>query len=51
LRNDAARKKFVEFGFQPQPGTPEQLTRKMIEDNVLWSKVIKDANVTMNDPQ
>jgi tripartite-type tricarboxylate transporter receptor subunit TctC len=51
LQSDPARKRFEELGFQPRSGSPEQLTKKMIEDTVLWTKVIKDANVTMTDPQ
>ena len=49
LRSDDARTRFSAVGVQTRGGSPEQLTKKMADDKVLWSKVIKDANIKMNE--
>jgi tripartite-type tricarboxylate transporter receptor subunit TctC len=49
LRSDDGRKKLALQGVQTVGGSPEQLTKKMADDKMLWSKVIKDADIKMND--
>jgi tripartite-type tricarboxylate transporter receptor subunit TctC len=49
LRSDDGRKRLNLVGFQTLGGSPEQLTKTMAEDKVLWSKVIKDANIRLNN--
>ena len=51
LRSDDARSRLAGLGVQAFGGSPGQLTKKIAEDKVLWSKVIKDANVKLKDPQ
>jgi tripartite-type tricarboxylate transporter receptor subunit TctC len=51
LRSDDARSRFPTLGVQGLGGSPEQLTKKMAEDKVVWSKVIKDANITLSGQQ
>jgi tripartite-type tricarboxylate transporter receptor subunit TctC len=51
LRSDDARRRFTALGFRTLGGSPEQLTKKVVEDTALWSKVIKDANIKLNDRQ
>lgn len=49
LHDDASRKRLASLGFRALGGTPGQLTKRMIDDTVLWSKVITDANIKLND--
>lgn len=49
LRSDDARSRLPVLGVQALGGSPQQLTKKMAEDKVLWSKVIKDANIKLNN--
>ena len=49
LRSDEAQKKFALLGVQPLGGSPAQLTKRMSDDRILWSKVIKDANIRLNN--
>jgi tripartite-type tricarboxylate transporter receptor subunit TctC len=51
LRSDDARKRMDSLGFQGLGGSPEQLIKKMADEKVLWSKVIEDAKIKMNDPK
>lgn len=47
LRRDDARSRFAALGLRTLGGTPEDLTKKMIEDTAIWSKVIKDADIKL----
>lgn len=49
LRSADAQKKFALLGVQALGGSPEQLTKRMIDDRILWSKVIKDGNIRLNN--
>ncbi len=49
LQSDEARSRFPGLGVQALGGPPEGLTKKMAEDKILWSKVINDAHVKMDD--
>jgi tripartite-type tricarboxylate transporter receptor subunit TctC len=49
LRSDDAQKQFALLGVQALGGSPEQLTKRINDDRILWSKVIKDANIRMNN--
>jgi tripartite-type tricarboxylate transporter receptor subunit TctC len=49
LHSDEAQKKFALLGVQALGGTPAQLTKRMSDDRILWSKVIKDANIRLNN--
>lgn len=51
LRLEDTKKQLKLFGFRPIGGSPEQLTKRMAEDKVLWTKVIKDAKIKLNDLQ
>ena len=51
LRSDDGRKRLALLGVRPLGGSPEQLTKRMVEDTIVWSKVIKDANIKFNDQQ
>lgn len=51
LRSDDARKQMALVGFQALGGSTEQLIKKMADEKVLWSKVVGDANITMNNPK
>ena len=35
-------------GFEPQPGTPEALTKYMQREFVTWGRVVKEAKITAN---
>jgi tripartite-type tricarboxylate transporter receptor subunit TctC len=47
LQQAETRTRFSTIGVQARGGSPEQLAQKMADDKVLWSKVIKDANIKM----
>ncbi|MBI5912534.1 MAG: tripartite tricarboxylate transporter substrate binding protein [Betaproteobacteria bacterium] len=49
LRSEDAQKQFALLGVQALGGSPAQLTKRMIDDRVLWSKVIKDANIKLKN--
>ena len=49
LRSADGQKRFASQGIQTLGGSSEQLAKKMDDDQVLWSKVIKDANIKLND--
>lgn len=49
LRSADAQKQFALLGVQALGGSPEQLTKRMIDDRILWSKVIKDGNIRLNN--
>lgn len=51
LRSDEARSRFPTLGVRALGGPPELLTKKIVEDKVLWSKIIKDANITLSGQQ
>jgi len=48
LHSDGAQKQFALLGVQALGGTPAQLTKRMSDDRILWSKVIKDAHIQLN---
>jgi tripartite-type tricarboxylate transporter receptor subunit TctC len=48
LNSGDARHQMAAVGFQAVGGSPDQLAEKMAEEKVLWSKVIKDANISLN---
>lgn len=49
LHSDGAQKQFALLGVQALGGSPAQLTKRMSDDRILWSKVIKDANIRLNN--
>lgn len=49
LKNDEARHRFPGIGVRGLGGSPADLTKKMAEDKVLWSKVIADAKLKMGE--
>ncbi|MBI2716372.1 MAG: tripartite tricarboxylate transporter substrate binding protein [Rhizobiales bacterium] len=49
LRSDDGRKRLNLIGVRPLGGSPERLAKTMAEDKIQWSKVIKDANIKLND--
>jgi tripartite-type tricarboxylate transporter receptor subunit TctC len=49
LRSTDGQRRFASQGIRTLGGSPEQLARKMDDDQVLWSKVIKDANIKLSD--
>lgn len=49
LRDDDARKRMAALGFHGIGGTPEDLKAKLASEKRIWSKVIKDANITLGD--
>jgi len=49
LRNEDAKKKFETLGLRPLGGSSSQLATKMAEDKIQWAKLIKDADIKMND--
>jgi tripartite-type tricarboxylate transporter receptor subunit TctC len=51
LRSEATRKQFNAIGFQGIGGSPGKLAKKMAEDTVVWTKVIRDAHITMDAPK
>ena len=51
LLTDEARKRFAFLGFRTLGGSPQQLAQRMADDQVVWSKVIKDANIKLNGPR
>ena len=48
LHSDGAQKQFALLGVQALGGTPAQLTKRMSDDRILWSKVIKEAHIQLN---
>jgi tripartite-type tricarboxylate transporter receptor subunit TctC len=51
LRGEDARKRFAFLGFRAIGGSREQPSKRMADDTLLWSKVIKDANVRLDGKQ
>jgi tripartite-type tricarboxylate transporter receptor subunit TctC len=49
LHKDDTKSRFAAVGVQMRGGSPEQLAQKMTDDKVLWSKVVKDANIKMTE--
>jgi len=49
LHSDSAQKQFALLGVQALGGSPAQLTKRMSDDRILWSKVIKDANIRLKN--
>lgn len=49
LQTSDARSRFPGLGVRPLGGSPADLTKKMAEDKIVWSKVIKDANVKLEE--
>ena len=50
LRSDDGQKRLALLGVRTLGGAPERLTKQMIDDKVIWSKVIKDADIKLNQP-
>lgn len=48
LRSADTREKMASVGFQGLGGAPEQLTKRMADEKIVWSKVIKDANINLS---
>jgi tripartite-type tricarboxylate transporter receptor subunit TctC len=48
LNSDDGRKRMALIGLQTVGGSAKQLAAKMAEDTILWSKVIKDANIKLD---
>jgi len=42
------REQLAHHGFEPQPGTPEALTRYMEREYATWGRVVKEARITAN---
>ncbi len=51
LATEEAHKRFTFLGFRTLGGPPEQLAKRMADDHILWSKVIKDADIKLNGQQ
>jgi len=49
LQSEEARRQFDLIGFRALGGSPEQLTKRMTDDRVVWSKVIKSADIKLNN--
>lgn len=47
LKRPALRERLSKLGAEPAGGSPEELARFMKNDAELWAKVIKEANVTV----
>lgn len=47
LKRPGLRERLTKLGAEPAGGTPEELARFMKSDAELWAKVVKDANVTV----
>jgi tripartite-type tricarboxylate transporter receptor subunit TctC len=47
LKTDEAKKRFGFLGFRTLGGSPAQLTQRMQDDEAVWSKVIRDANIKL----
>lgn len=45
LQSDDAKRRLPGLGVRAIGGPPEALTKKIAEDKVIWSKIIKDANI------
>jgi tripartite-type tricarboxylate transporter receptor subunit TctC len=48
LQSEEARSRFPGLGVRPLGGPPEGLTRKMVEDKIVWSKIIDDGHLKMD---
>ena len=42
------REQLFQHGFEPQPGTPEALTKYMEREYAIWGRVVKEAKITAN---
>ena len=42
------REQLHQHGFEPQPGTPEALTKYMEREYATWGRVVKEAKITAN---
>jgi tripartite-type tricarboxylate transporter receptor subunit TctC len=42
------REQLFHHGFEPQPGTPEALTKYMQREYATWGRVVKEAKITAN---
>ena len=49
LQSEDARKQFDLIGYRALGGSPEQLTKRMTDDRIVWSKVIKSADIKLNN--
>ncbi len=47
IQNPALLAQFAKLGFDAAGGTPEEFAKKMAEETVMWQKVIKDGNITI----
>lgn len=48
VTTDAFRKRVASEGLIVIPGTPEDLTRYVAGEQARWSKIVKDAHITLN---
>lgn len=51
LLDPDAKTRLASLGFQTLGGSPGMLTKIMIEDKVKWGKIIKAADIKLNDPK
>ncbi|MBC7802545.1 MAG: tripartite tricarboxylate transporter substrate binding protein [Candidatus Parcubacteria bacterium] len=42
------KEQLFQHGFEPQPGTPEALTKYMEREYATWGRVVKEAKITAN---
>ena len=49
LRSADGQKRFAVQGVQALGGSPEQLVKRMAGDKALWSKVIKDGDIKIDE--
>jgi tripartite-type tricarboxylate transporter receptor subunit TctC len=49
IRKDDTKGRLAAVGVQTRGGSPEQFARKIADDKVLWSTVVKDANIKMTE--
>jgi tripartite-type tricarboxylate transporter receptor subunit TctC len=48
LNTPEVREQLQHHGFEPQPGTPEALTKYMEREYATWGRVVKEARITAN---
>lgn len=46
--DQVVQQKLREVGFEPIPGSPEQMTAHIKSEQVKWAKVVKDGNITID---
>jgi tripartite-type tricarboxylate transporter receptor subunit TctC len=48
-RDDDVQKRVAALGFRVIGGPPGDLTKRIVEDKALWSKVVKDNNIKLDE--